>query len=300
MVTALLCDAIENRIIFHYRPGSKVLSVGSFGCNMNCFYCQNYTQAHSWNGIPMKNLSPEEIINHAIVAKMDGIAFSVNEPVVCYEFVMDTFSGAGSMFTALNTNGMIMPEPLSKLLKKTDAMNVDIKSFKKNGYQRLGGNLETVKETIISTWESQTHLEITFPVVRGFNDKRDEIGDLSRWMAKKLSPSVPLHIFTVKPALKFSGPAVSSEIIEALRKEAKKYLDFVYTEKNQDTHCPECGTMIISRKSTPKSGDFSQHCPFFNSVDIIHHDPSCPECGKDLNIANQWFTNSNRQFRLTI
>ena len=175
-LTSIALDPIEKKPLAFFHPGSKVLSVGSFGCNMACPFCQNYDIAYAGENhfVELRSATPEKLVEIALDTKSEGnigIAYTYNEALVGYEFVRDTaklISEAG-MLNILVTNGNTELSILEEILPYIDAMNIDLKCFTEEGYKSLGGNLETVKAFIARSHE-QSHIEITSLIVPGLND----------------------------------------------------------------------------------------------------------------------------------
>ena len=205
-VTALALDPIEKKPLARFRPGSRILSVGSFGCNLRCPFCQNYgiswsEQARRCAGTA-ETLGPEELVELALAAKPRGnigLAFTYNEPLIGYEFVRDTarLARAEGLKNVLVTNGTAELAVLEELKPWIDAMNVDLKGFTDRYYtELLGGSRSQVLAFIESAVES-CHLELTTLIVPGENDSEEEMRELSRWVSRLKNPDgsgVPLHI----------------------------------------------------------------------------------------------------------
>ncbi|MCL1817230.1 MAG: AmmeMemoRadiSam system radical SAM enzyme [Clostridiales bacterium] len=200
-VSALGLDPIEKKPLRHFYPGSWILSLGGFGCNMQCAFCQNH--AISQNRVFINSCEPaskdffasEEVLRKAYSQhKNIGIAFTYNEPLINIEYIMDIapLFRAYGLKIVLVTNGLICPEPLADLLPLIDALNIDVKGFNEAFYKKLGGDLSTVKNTV-ETAATRCHVEITNLIVPGENDIPEEMEALADWLAT-ISPEIPLHI----------------------------------------------------------------------------------------------------------
>lgn len=229
-------DPIEKKPLARYMPGSKVLSVGSYGCNMYCAFCQNNSIAYGGEGdTKWREAAPEDLI---VMAKdlmpqgNIGIAFTYNEPFVGYEFVRDTavLAHKAGLKNVVITNGMINPRPLADVLSLIDAANVDLKAFSAETYKQLGGDLECAKRTISAMAECETcHLEVTTLVVPGMNDSVREIAAVSEWLAS-LSPDIPYHLSRFFPCHKMQDRAATDvDEIYGLAEVASRCLNHVYT-----------------------------------------------------------------------
>ena len=227
-ISGLSLDPIEKKPLKMFYPKSFILSVGSYGCNMKCAYCQNHSISQS---IPQTRfILPEELL---AIAKSEpdnlGIAFTYNEPLISIEYILDTaplFKSVG-LKTVLVTNGMINIEPLKALLPYIDAMNIDFKAFDTEKYKSLKGDLAAVMKTVEESSKA-CHVEITSLIVPGQNDTEKDIISLSDWL-KGISPKIPLHITRFYPRYKFSNyESTPKETLEKLAALALKKLKYVY------------------------------------------------------------------------
>lgn len=233
-ITSLALDPIEKKPLKRFYPGSNILSVGSYGCNMDCAFCQNCSISKAdAEGILWDEISPQSLVTLAESYRAQGnigLAFTYNEPLVGYEFVFDCVKLAQQfgLKTALVTNGMIEPKPWEALLPYIDAANIDLKAFTQEGYRSLGGNLEVVKSTITAA-VGRIHLELTTLIVPGLNDGEDEMRAQTEWIAS-LSSEIPLHLsrFFPRYRMKDSVPTPIDTILR-LAKIARERLTFVYT-----------------------------------------------------------------------
>ena len=230
-------DPIEKKPLYRFYPSTYIFSVGTFGCNFDCLFCQNHSLVHS---VPKKieektnnyqdEVSPEELIGAVLKTPSIGIAFTYNEPTVWYEYIKDVLPLAKEkdLKTVLVTNGFIEEEPLKKLLPIVDAMNIDLKSFSPQFYTKVcKGKIEPVINTIKKT-ASEIHVEVTCLVIEGYNSGDDEMEALSQ-MLSKIRPDIPLHISAFYPAYKMRDkPPTRPETIRHLCKTAQRNLKYVY------------------------------------------------------------------------
>ncbi|MGI5970931.1 MAG: AmmeMemoRadiSam system radical SAM enzyme [Oscillospiraceae bacterium] len=233
MITSMALDPIEKKPLARFFPGSTILSVGSWGCNLRCSFCQN-------SEISMANVessravyvSPEELVNKALslVPRNNiGLAFTYNEPLISYEYVRDCaiIAKKSGLKIVLVTNGMICSDPLIELLHLIDAMNIDLKGFTEQFYKKLGGDLETVKQTIRLSAE-KCHVEITTLIIPGENDTDGEMDALSGWLSA-IRPDIPLHITRFFPRYRMRDREPTPiNTLYRLREVAKRHLDYVY------------------------------------------------------------------------
>ena len=232
-VTSIALDPIEKKPLRMFHPGANILSVGSYGCNMDCGYCQNCEIARADSeSVRWDTVSPEELVSLADAYRPQGnigIAFTYNEPLVGFEFVRDCAALAKQrgLTTVLVSNGMVEQRYWDALIPLIDAANIDLKAFTQDGYRALGGDLETVKNTIASA-QGRMHLELTTLIVPEFNDREDEMRRACEWIAS-LSPEIPLHLSRFFPRHRMQNlDATPIETIQNLARIAREYLKFVY------------------------------------------------------------------------
>jgi len=279
-VTSAGLDPIEKKPLYHFHPGSEVLSLGTFGCNLGCLFCQNFTISQGQP--PAQQLSPEDAVRTAVEAKARGnigLAYTYSEPIVWYEYVRDTaeLARAAGLVNVLVTNGLIMPEPLEELLPLVDAMNVDIKSMSDAFYQNLCGmrSGEMARRTVAAAW-GRCHVEITNLVVTAANDSDDDFRALTDWAAS-VSPDLPLHISRYRPMYKHTAEPTPIERMERAVAIAREQLNFVYAgnvtlDGGSDTLCPDCGEVAVGRSG-------------YRTVSHVTDAGSCAACGRGLNVA---------------
>ena len=233
-MTSLALDPIEKKPLRRFHPGSLILSVGSFGCNMRCPFCQNHEISMAGDsGIPTVEVSPEqlaaqaaELVPHGSI----GVAYTYNEPLTGYEYVRDCAAlvHEQGMVNVLVTNGTVEEEPWRALLPLVDAANIDLKGFTPSWYRRLGGDLETVKRSIVLAAE-RCHVEVTTLLIPGENDSEEEIRELARWLAS-ISSEIPLHLSRFFPRYRMlDRPPTPVEQVSRLAETARRYLSYVYT-----------------------------------------------------------------------
>ena len=232
-------DPIEKKPLYRFYPSTYIFSVGTFGCNFDCLFCQNHSLVHS---VPIEEktekktnnyrdeVSPEELIGAVLKTPSMGIAFTYNEPTVWYEYIKDVLPLAKEkdLKTVLVTNGFIEEEPLHGILPMVDAMNIDLKSFSPQFYTKVcKGKIEPVINTIKKA-ASEIHVEVTCLVIEGYNSGDDEMEALSQ-MLSKIRPDIPLHISAFYPAYKMRDKAPTRpETIRHLCKTAQRNLKYVY------------------------------------------------------------------------
>ncbi len=232
-VTALALDPIEKKPLSRFYPGSNILSLGSFGCNLKCSFCQNHhISMASENEIRTQSVKPEDLINIALDLKDRrniGIAYTYNEPLVAYEYVRDCAKLAreNNLKNVLVTNGCFCEEPMKQLLPFIDAINIDLKGFTHEFYNKLGGDLDTVK-CFIKLAAKYCHVEITTLIIPDENDTEDEMRELSEFIFS-VNPDIPLHISRFFPNYKMQDkrPTKVKKIYD-LSSIAREKLKYVY------------------------------------------------------------------------
>lgn len=228
-VSALALDPIEKKPLKRFYPGARVLSVGGFGCNMRCPFCQNHEISTVAAGADAPYLAPEELVARARRAPGNiGIAYTYNEPLVGWEYVRDCalLAHEAHLQNVLVTNGMATDGVLNEILPHIDAMNIDLKGFTEEIYTWLGGDLATVRHFIARAAE-KCHVELTTLIVPGKNDSEAEMDREAEFIAS-LSPEIPLHITRYFPMHRMRGEATPVETILRLAGIAEGRLKYVY------------------------------------------------------------------------
>jgi pyruvate formate lyase activating enzyme len=256
VISGYALDPIEKKPLYHFYPGTNIFSIGSYGCNMRCDFCQNYSiSQRSLAGFTTKT-EPEKIIKDAQGALNNiGIAFTYNEPVIWFEFISDVARKARrrGMKTVMVSNGFVNKDPLAEIISFTDAFNIDLKAFNNDFYKNLtGAGLEPVKESLKQIAKSGRHLEVTTLVIPGQNDSEQQMAMQTEWMAGELGKDIPFHLSRYFPMFKREDPATPPDTIKKLADIASKNLTYVYTgnmvsDSGQNTLCPACRKIVTKR-----------------------------------------------------
>ena len=240
-LTSVALDPIEKKPLKMFRPGSMILSLGSYGCNLRCPFCQNSSISWSQKAFEYKDradcYAPEEIVKTALELRPRGnigLAFTYNEPLIGYEFVRDTarLAKEAGLQNVLVTNGAASQKVLKEILPYIDAMNIDLKAFTDHFYRDfIGGDFQMVKDFITGAAKS-CHVELTTLIIPGENDSEDEMRQLSAWVAaleNQTSKTIPLHITRFFPSFKLTDKDPTPvDTILRLVEVAKENLKFVF------------------------------------------------------------------------
>jgi pyruvate formate lyase activating enzyme len=279
IISGYALDPLEKKPLYHFFPGYHVLSVGSYGCNMRCDFCQNF---HISQFIPEKSGSPVmpgKLVDSALTSpKNIGIAFTYNEPVIWFEYVRDTAEAAkkAGLYTVMVSNGFVNPGPLSDIIGFIDAFNIDLKAFNSQFYKRLtGADPEPVKKALKQIVKADKHLEITTLIIPGQNDSEKEMSAEAEWIESELGPEIPLHLSRYFPMHKRHDEATPADTLERLADIASTRLKYVYTGniqagKYNDTNCPSCGMSVTTRTG------------YKTNLNNLEDSGSCRGCGKQI------------------
>lgn len=257
ILSAVSSDPIEKKPLYHFFPGQNVLSIGSFGCNLKCDFCQNCKITQ----IDQKILSrhsyrdPEDMVSKAEQHRDNiGLAYTYNEPTVYYEYMIKCAAliKEQNLSNIMVTNGYINQAPLDDLIPYIDAFNVDLKSFRDLFYkERSGARLHPVLDSISRIAKSGRHLELTFLIIPDHNDDEREWVDMLEWIVKHCGRGTILHVSRYFPYFKMEKPPTPLSTIRKFLEMAKEHLDFVYPgnapQFDNHTYCPSCENLLIER-----------------------------------------------------
>ncbi len=254
IVTSLSLDPIAKKPLNRFHPGSWILSIGSYGCNLRCPFCQNHEISYGYEmvtdqdenynnilrpNIPLRITTPEELVELALSCRDRGnigLAFTYNEPLVGYEFVRDTAKLAheNGLLNVLVSNGNASVNVCHEILPYIDAMNIDLKGFTDSYYTDiLKGDRQMVMDFIAEA-SQDCHMEVTTLVVPGYNDLDEEIKNIAEWISSLSGPqsgvNIPLHISRYFPRFHMTDvPATDVDLIYHLADVARMHLKYVYT-----------------------------------------------------------------------
>ncbi len=251
-VVSIAIDPIEKKPLYHFYPGTQILSTGPNGCNLKCDHCQNWSisQEKSYT----EYVSPEKLVELAEKYNSVGIAYTYTEPLIWYEYIMDTAKIARkkNLKNVLVTNGYINEGPLAELLPLIDAMNVDVKSMEDDFYRKVcKGKVEPVLKTVELSVKNDVWVEITNLIIPTLNDKDEKIKKFVDWVAG-LNDLIPVHFSRYFPYYKSNLPPTPISTLKRAFDIAKEKLRYVYVgnayiEGTSDTFCPECSNILVER-----------------------------------------------------
>ena len=256
---AIHIDPIEKKPLYHFYPGQKILSFGTVGCNLKCFFCQNceISQATPDENLEMER-TPEEIIQLAgLNSENIGIAYTYNEPVIFFEYMLDIAKIAAKkgLKNVVVSNGYINKEPLSELINFTDAFNIDLKAFSEKFYSSYThSKLQPVLDSIKIIKKSGKHLELTHLIIPGLNDDLIEFREMIKWIKNETGEKTVLHLSRYFPHFRSKLPPTPSDTLINMYNIAKEELNYTYlgnyqSSSGNDTLCPTCNNTVIKRSN---------------------------------------------------
>ncbi|MDA3811027.1 MAG: AmmeMemoRadiSam system radical SAM enzyme, partial [Spirochaetaceae bacterium] len=220
LIIAAASDPIEKKPLYHFYPGSRAYSLGGFGCNLACVHCQNHNISQVRDELSfsrLQRMSPEQIVNNALKSECKVIAWTYNEPTIWYEYILATskLAKVAGLKTVLITNGVINIEPLKYLMPYIDAYRIDVKGFTNNFYKKLTGFsfLNSVLKSGETAYSEGCHIEVVSNIIPGWNDGKEHIEGIARWIIEKMDNSVPWHVTAYYPAHELTEEATSTEIL---------------------------------------------------------------------------------------
>jgi pyruvate formate lyase activating enzyme len=230
---AIHLDPIEKKPLYHFYPGSQILSIGTLGCNLSCKFCQNYDISQEFDEDDfnyIKEVTPEEIIETCKSKNYKFVAFTYNEPSIFFEYMFDVavLCKDNDIKTVIVSNGQIQRGPLNRLIEYIDAFNIDLKSFNPSFYKEIcGGEIEATKEAIKIIIERGKHLEVTFLLIEGLNDNVKEFEEMCKFLSA-LNKDIVLHISRAFPRFQMDFNPTPVDLIFKFKKKAENYLNHVY------------------------------------------------------------------------
>jgi len=281
-------DPIEKKPLFHFLPGTGILSIATVGCNLHCLNCQNWniSQANP-EDTPAYIAPPQKLVEITKSEHCPSLAYTYSEPIIFYEYTYDTAKLArqANIRNVLVTAGYINKEPWEKLLKYVDAANIDLKGISDDFYVRIcSATLKPVQDALLVAKASGILVEVTNLIIPTLNDKDEQIRELARWVKVNLGRETPLHFSGFTPKYKMQHlPPTSLKTLEMAREIAiSEGLDYVYignvrSKEGENTYCPgwdpakrqDCKSLLIERKG------------YFILQNRLK-EGRCPDCGREI------------------
>lgn len=285
LVSSVAVDPIEKKPVFHYRPGTLALSLGSVGCTMRCSHCQNWQISRSRPGedARLDRLPAAEVPELALEHGCEGVAFTYNEPIIWIEYVLDAARAAkeAGLYTVMVTNGYITSAGLDLLGGCIDVWRVDVKGFSDRVYRELC-KARSVRPVLEAAERAQQrwgmHVEVVTNVIPTINDDDETLRGIAAWIRTALGPATPWHITRFFPYLELGHlPPTPVATLERAREiGAEEGLSFVFVGNvevpgAEDTVCPECGAVAIGRRG-------------YTVTERATRDGACARCGTPLGV----------------
>ncbi|MGA2615130.1 MAG: AmmeMemoRadiSam system radical SAM enzyme [Spirochaetia bacterium] len=280
-LSVLAVDPIEKKPLYHFHPGSPILSAGFVGCSFRCKFCQNWRISQSTD-VETWPVSPSALVGKAREAGSFGIAYTYSEPLIHGEYLLDAARAGreAGLKNVLVSNGYINPEPAEEVLSLMDAANIDLKSYDADFYRsETGGRLDEVKR-FLGQAAGRIHLEVTTLIIPTKNDDLGQLEQLAAFVAS-LSPDIPLHLSCYYPQYKYTIPPTPPVLVKKLAEAARQHLRYVYVgnagSEESNTACPKCGNLLIRRVGYSVKVDGLRSSG--------HGECSCTKCGTRVPIV---------------
>ena len=284
-VSSAHVDPIEKKPLYHVLPGAKAYSIATTGCNLQCKFCQNWqlAQVFPWE-VQSADMPPEKVVQNALSAGAELIAFTYNEPTIFYEYMFDIAKLAkeNGLKTVVISSGYINPEPLRELLPYIDAYKIDFKGFDNKFYQKwTNGTVEPVLETMKIIKQQGVWLEVVNLLIPGENDSEEDIKNLALWIKDNLGSEIPLHFSRFHPDYKMlNKPPTPIDTVKQARQIALNIgLKYVYTGNIYDpegstTYCPDSDLFEqAGQKAITREG-------FFIKINNLNGSGECADGGQ--------------------
>ncbi|NLT93694.1 MAG: AmmeMemoRadiSam system radical SAM enzyme [Actinobacteria bacterium] len=285
-VCSVAADPIEKKPLYHFFPGTKVLSLGSVGCNFACRHCQNWQIAHADPSEATRDLRDLPVRNLAVLAANNacqGVAWTYNEPTIWFEYILDGAQAAHKhgLYTVMVTNGYITEDALAMLAPHIDAYRVDVKGFSNAQYKELC-RIPDMRPVLESAERAKAaygcHVEIVTNVIPTFNDDDTTLRGIATWIVERLGPETPWHVTRFMPYLEFSHlpPTPLSSLERAITIGHDAGLQFVYIgnvprHDGENTICPRCRRLLVRRTG-------------YAVEDVALRGTFCAMCGQNVNV----------------
>lgn len=285
-VCSVAADPIEKKPLYHFFPGSTVLSLGSVGCNFTCRHCQNWQIAHADATTVARDLRALPVRNLPVLADHNGcagVAWTYNEPTIWLEYILDGAQVAHEhgLYTVMVTNGYITDEGLDVLGPHVDAYRVDVKGFSADAYYelcRIKDYTPVLRAAVRARREFDCHVEVVTNVIPTLNDDEATLRDIARWIGDELGPETPWHVTRFMPYLELAHlpPTPIRTLERAVKIGTDAGLRFVYVgnvpgHAGENTVCPNCKRLLVRRTG-------------YEIEDVALRGTLCAMCGEDVNV----------------
>jgi len=286
LCSSIAADPIEKKPVFHFCPGSTVLSLGTLGCNLRCKHCQNWQIAHAdalTNGKNLEVVEPVKLVELAKRTSSKGVAWTYNEPTIWLEYIVDgaEICKSNGLYTVAVTNGYITEKALDLIGPYLDVFRVDIKGFTAEAYYKIA-RVRDFEPILIAAKRAKNkwncHVEVVTNIIPTVNDDAEQLNNIAQWIVAELGQKTPWHVTRFTPYLEFSNLPQTplDKIFEAREIGMASGLKFVYVgnvpgNEGENTICPRCGHTAVRRQG-------------FYVTSYKVKNGMCANCGEDLNI----------------
>ncbi|ABM80354.1 AmmeMemoRadiSam system radical SAM enzyme [Hyperthermus butylicus] len=290
LLTAMNIDPIEKKPLYHFEPGSGVLSISTVGCNFFCQFCQNWeiSQSRLERGLYGHYVPPDEVVRKALDFGAEGIAYTYNEPTIFFEYMYDVarLAKKHNLYNVMVTNGYITPEAIRMIGPYMDGATVDFKgSGNPEFYRKFMAvpDPSPIYDALLEMKKQGWWIEITNLVVPKYGDREEDLRRLARWIVENLGPDIPFHLLRFHPDYRLLNlPPTPVETLEKLAKIAKEeglhyvYIGNVWGHPLENTYCPKCNYAVVERRG------------FTIIAWRLTKDNQCPKCGHRIAIRGKF------------
>jgi pyruvate formate lyase activating enzyme len=228
-VSCLAVEPIEKKPFRHFLPNTRTLTVGGFGCNLNCEWCENNTISQVPIDSEARVLTPQKITEIAIENSCQSVNMSYNEPIISYEYLMDLADRCHEydLKFALKTNGFINKEPWREICSKTDAINIDWKGWTRAFLSITGATAFVARDIVREAYDSGTHIEVSIPLYYSSDEIEDQIRKVGKFLSS-IDKSIPCHLLRISPSYHYEHFISNSDDIERAREMMATYMNNIY------------------------------------------------------------------------
>jgi pyruvate formate lyase activating enzyme len=277
---AVHVDPVEKKPLFHFLPGTDILSIATVGCNLHCKNCQNWeiSQANP-EETPAAELPPQQVATLAVRYDCQSVAYTYTEPLVFYEYTLDSCRCARKLGlrNVLVTAGYINEEPMRRLGEFVDAANIDLKALSDPFYRDIcRATLKPVLNTLVVCKSMGILVEVTNLLIPTLNDSDEMLRDLCRWVVQNLGRETPLHFSRFFPQFQMKNlPPTPAQTLDRAKQIAEGeglhhvYIGNITRPGGEDTFCPRCRQRLVSRQ---------RYHVWENRIES----GKCPDCGTEV------------------